>query len=181
MERPLKTARFGGILQIWAGLRVRKLATEAPLRFPVSKGGFWCLVFRSVLQEFGRAAAANCRETHRCTIPSGPREVMRQLPLGPMETIDTPDASRSRNQHGWSSRYTQMASSVDSSMRADSPIRRPGNGARAGRRGPYTQDFVLIKRNVIWRSPGGSPSLSGAPACRRGSMRAGAYPNADRI
>jgi hypothetical protein len=34
MERPLKTARFGGILQIWAGLRVRKLATEAPLRPP---------------------------------------------------------------------------------------------------------------------------------------------------
>jgi hypothetical protein len=35
MERPLKTARFGGILQIWAGLRVRKLATEAPLWLPV--------------------------------------------------------------------------------------------------------------------------------------------------
>ena len=49
MERPLKTARFGGILQRGAGLRVRKLATEAPLRLPVSEGGFWCLVFRSVL------------------------------------------------------------------------------------------------------------------------------------
>jgi len=50
MERPLKTARSGGILQIWAGLRVRKLATEAPLRLPVSAGGRWCLVLRSILQ-----------------------------------------------------------------------------------------------------------------------------------
>ena len=36
-----------------AGLRVRKLATEAPLRLPVSEGGFWCLVFRSVHTAFG--------------------------------------------------------------------------------------------------------------------------------
>ena len=50
-------AIFGGILQIWAGLRVRKLATEAPLRLPVSEGGFWCLVERFVF----KADLANCQ------------------------------------------------------------------------------------------------------------------------
>ena len=61
MERPLKTARFGGILQIWAGLRVRKLATEAPLRLPVSEGGFWCLVFDGASGCCGRREPLNRR------------------------------------------------------------------------------------------------------------------------
>ena len=40
MERPLKTARFGGILQIGAGLRVRKLATKRHFGFLSPRADF---------------------------------------------------------------------------------------------------------------------------------------------
>ena len=37
MRTPLKTARYRGISQIWLGLRVRKVAAEAPFHAPVSR------------------------------------------------------------------------------------------------------------------------------------------------
>src|SRR6266702_2755515 len=40
IRMPLKTPRHRGISQIWLGLRVRDLATEAPFRPPVSEATF---------------------------------------------------------------------------------------------------------------------------------------------
>jgi hypothetical protein len=45
MLRPLKIARHRGISEIWLGLRVRKVATEVPIRRFVSEAIFWRLVF----------------------------------------------------------------------------------------------------------------------------------------
>src|SRR5262249_59631398 len=45
VRRPLKTARYGGISQIWLGLRVRKVAVGGPGRAPVSQALFLGLLF----------------------------------------------------------------------------------------------------------------------------------------
>jgi hypothetical protein len=72
LERPLKTARLGGILQMWAGLRVRKLATEAPLR-PKSmapcagdtKLAHYCLSYLDA-ESFDNSATASCTVVMNC-------------------------------------------------------------------------------------------------------------------
>src|ERR1700738_2518422 len=57
VRRPLKTARYRGILRIPLGLRVGNWAREEAFRRLVSEAVFWCLVFAGPI---GHPADISC-------------------------------------------------------------------------------------------------------------------------